>query len=214
MKETQHIEWKESWRDEYLRWVCGFAKAEGGTLVIGKNDSGEVVGVDNAARLLEDIPNKVRDILGIVVAVNLRTRPGRTGWKSWWTPIPVRSATRANTTCAAAAPSRSSKARRWTGFCCASRAGTGMACRCRMWRGRPGPTRHARRFANWRRRAAAWRGSVARRASRLVEKLHLNEGKYLKRAATLLFHPDPRVHHRRVREDRILPERRRFALPG
>ena len=28
MKESQHTEWKESWRDEYLRWVCGFANAE------------------------------------------------------------------------------------------------------------------------------------------------------------------------------------------
>jgi ATP-dependent DNA helicase RecG len=47
MKETQHIEWKESWRDEYLKWLCGFANADGGTLVIGKNDRGEVMGVPN-----------------------------------------------------------------------------------------------------------------------------------------------------------------------
>ena len=39
MKESQHTEWKESWRDEYLRWVCGFANAEGGVLVIGKSDT-------------------------------------------------------------------------------------------------------------------------------------------------------------------------------
>ena len=77
MKENQHIEWKSSWRDEYLKWICGFANAEGGTLVIGKNDRGEVAGVSNAAKLLEDIPNKVRDILGIVVAVNLRQEKGR-----------------------------------------------------------------------------------------------------------------------------------------
>ena len=30
MKENQNTEWKESWRDDYLRWVCGFANAEGG----------------------------------------------------------------------------------------------------------------------------------------------------------------------------------------
>ena len=51
MKENQHTEWKESWRDDYLRWVCGFANAEGGTLVIGRNDQGQAVGVANAARL-------------------------------------------------------------------------------------------------------------------------------------------------------------------
>ena len=30
MSESQNIEWKESWRDEYLKWVCGFANAQGG----------------------------------------------------------------------------------------------------------------------------------------------------------------------------------------
>ena len=30
-KETQNIEFKESWRDEYLKWICGFANAQGGT---------------------------------------------------------------------------------------------------------------------------------------------------------------------------------------
>lgn len=62
MKEHQHIEWKESWRDEYLKWICGFANAEGGVLVIGRNDRGEIIGVPNAAKLMEDIPNKVRDV--------------------------------------------------------------------------------------------------------------------------------------------------------
>jgi len=31
MKENQQIEWKTSWRDEYLKWICGFANAEGAT---------------------------------------------------------------------------------------------------------------------------------------------------------------------------------------
>jgi ATP-dependent DNA helicase RecG len=76
-KETQTIEWKESWRDEYLRWICGFANARGGTLIIGKNDRGTVLGVANAKRLLEDIPNKIKDILGIIVDVNLRVEQGK-----------------------------------------------------------------------------------------------------------------------------------------
>ncbi len=67
MQENQHIEWKESWREEYLKWICGFANAEGGVLVIGQNDKGTVVGIHNARKLMEDIPNKVRDILGIMV---------------------------------------------------------------------------------------------------------------------------------------------------
>jgi hypothetical protein len=71
MKESQHIEYKESWRDEYLKWICGFANAEGGVLIIGRNDKGAITGLTNAEKLLEDIPNKVRDILGIMVEVNL-----------------------------------------------------------------------------------------------------------------------------------------------
>lgn len=46
-------------------------------LVIGRNDRGVVVGVPNARKLMEDIPNKVRDILGIMVEVNLREEGGK-----------------------------------------------------------------------------------------------------------------------------------------
>ncbi|WP_010423669.1 ATP-binding protein [Anaerophaga thermohalophila] len=75
MPENQNIEWKESWRDEYLKWICGFANADGGKIIIGKNDKGNIVGVKNPKKLLEDIPNKVRDILGIIVDVNLHESP-------------------------------------------------------------------------------------------------------------------------------------------
>jgi ATP-dependent DNA helicase RecG len=61
MKEHQRAEWKESWRDEFLKILCAFANAEGGVLVVGRNDRGEAVGVKNARKLLVDVPNKVRD---------------------------------------------------------------------------------------------------------------------------------------------------------
>lgn len=76
MNESQNIEWKESWRDDYLKWICGFANAAGGKIYIGMNDSGQVVGVADAKKLLEDIPNKVRDVLGIIVDVNLLDKDG------------------------------------------------------------------------------------------------------------------------------------------
>ena len=76
MNENQNIEWKESWRDDYLKWICGFANAAGGKIYIGMNDSGQVVGVADAKKLLEDIPNKVRDVLGIIVDVNLLDKDG------------------------------------------------------------------------------------------------------------------------------------------
>ena len=70
-KEKQNIEWKETWKEDYLKWICGFANAQGGKIYIGKNDDGTVTGISNARKLLEDIPNKVRDVLGIIVDVNL-----------------------------------------------------------------------------------------------------------------------------------------------
>jgi ATP-dependent DNA helicase RecG len=66
MSEDHQTEWKTSWRDEYLKWICGFANAHGGTLVIGRNDKGEAVGVSNADKLLTDLPNKIRDALGVI----------------------------------------------------------------------------------------------------------------------------------------------------
>ncbi|MCO5241080.1 MAG: putative DNA binding domain-containing protein [Chitinophagaceae bacterium] len=71
MPESQKIEYKSVWRDEYLKWICGFANANGGTIFIGKDDTDKIVGVPDAKKLLEEIPNKVRDILGILVDVNL-----------------------------------------------------------------------------------------------------------------------------------------------
>ena len=69
--ESQNIEYKESWRDEYLKWICGFANAQGGRIYIGVNDQKEVIGLSDAKRLLEDIPNKIVNYLGIVEDVNL-----------------------------------------------------------------------------------------------------------------------------------------------
>ena len=74
MKESQNIEWKETWNDEYLKWICGFANAHGGRIYLGISDDGSVCGVKNAKKLMEDIPNKVRDILGIMVDLNLETQ--------------------------------------------------------------------------------------------------------------------------------------------
>ena len=77
MAESQNVEWKESWRDEYLKWICGFANAQGGTIYIGVNDNGDVVGLNNARKLLEDIPNKVNSTMGIISDINLLEKDGK-----------------------------------------------------------------------------------------------------------------------------------------
>jgi ATP-dependent DNA helicase RecG len=45
MTENQNVEWKENWRDEYIKWICGFANAQGGKLIIGVNDKGVAAGL-------------------------------------------------------------------------------------------------------------------------------------------------------------------------
>lgn len=75
--ESQNVEYKSSWRDEYLKWICGFANAQGGQIFIGVDDDLQVVGAEDARRLMEDIPNKVRDVLGIIVDVNLLEEDGK-----------------------------------------------------------------------------------------------------------------------------------------
>lgn len=70
--ENQNIEFKQSWRDEYLKWICAFANTDGGTLFIGVKDNGEVCGVEESHKLTEDIPNKIRNTMGLICDVKLQ----------------------------------------------------------------------------------------------------------------------------------------------
>ena len=77
MPEHQNIEYKQSWHDDYLKWVCGFANAIGGVIYIGKDDDGKVVHLANYTKLMETIPQKIRNDLGIVCDVNLLEEEGK-----------------------------------------------------------------------------------------------------------------------------------------
>lgn len=77
MKENQNLEFKESWRDEYLRYVSGFANSQGGSLLIGVDDNGVVVGVENAKKLLENLPNKIVSTTGVIPEVSLLEENGK-----------------------------------------------------------------------------------------------------------------------------------------
>jgi len=70
--ETQNIEYKSSWRDEYLDIIASFANTNGGELIIGVDDNGKVLGVRNANKLLVDIPNKIINKLNITPSVDIR----------------------------------------------------------------------------------------------------------------------------------------------
>lgn len=192
MKESQHTEWKETWRDEHLRWVCGFANAEGGVLVIGRNDRGQVVGITDAAKLLEDLPNKTRDLLGILVEVNLREEGGREYLELVTPAYPSPISYRGRYYQRSGSTLQELKGAALDRFLLRKQG--------RTWDGVPMPqvevqdlsataidTFRALAGSGQRLEAAVLREPAAS----LIDKLHLLDGSYLKRAAVLLFHADP-----------------------
>ena len=69
--ETESIEYKQLWRNDFLKVISAFANTNGGVLHIGLDDSGNPIGLSNTKKLLEDIPNIVRNNLGIFPSIQL-----------------------------------------------------------------------------------------------------------------------------------------------
>lgn len=63
--ENQNTEFKEKWKDDYIKTIAAFANTTGGKLIVGRNDNGVDVGIDNAKYLLENLPNKILQKLNI-----------------------------------------------------------------------------------------------------------------------------------------------------
>ena len=192
MPETQQVEWKRSWRDEHLKWICGFANAQGGVLEIGKNDRGEVVGVEGVLRLLEEIPGKAQSLLGIVVDVNLKSESGREYFQIAVEPHPnpisykgefhYRSAS-TKQVLRGAALSRVLLARYGRTWDDMPLPGVGL----KDLDGRVVDEFHRRAVGSGRLPAEV----IGEPIESLVENLSLRDGEHLKRAAALLFHPTP-----------------------
>ncbi|MDX2053242.1 MAG: ATP-binding protein [Polyangiaceae bacterium] len=190
--ETHLVEWKESWRDEYLRWLCGFANADGGTLIIGKNDKGEPVGVRDAQRLLVDLPNKIRDSLGLIVPVRAVIKKGKALVEidvgASPTPISYRGEYHFRS---------GSTKQQLTGNALSAFLLRKLG---RHWDGAPVPGiavkdlssaafRQFKEYAKESERLPPKALTLPR--SELVQRLRLTEAGMLKRAALLLFHEDP-----------------------
>ena len=91
-KEDRNIEYKQTWRDEYLKWVCGFANADGGRLLIGVSDDKKgngILGVPDWKTLLETIPNLMRDTMGMIADVNHVRKDGKNLVEIVVPPYPV-----------------------------------------------------------------------------------------------------------------------------
>jgi ATP-dependent DNA helicase RecG len=190
--ESQNIEFKLTWRDEYLKWICGFANAYGGTMFIGKDDTGNVVDLKDAKKLLEEIPNKVRDTLGILVDVNLhQTNQGKfIEILVEQYPYPVnykgqyhyRSGSTKQELKGAALDKflLQKKGKRWDGVPVPNVSTNDLK---------------QETFDFFRKRAFRSQRideeSLTDSNEHLIENLQLKEGKYLKRASILLFHPNP-----------------------
>jgi ATP-dependent DNA helicase RecG len=69
--ENQKTEWESHWLDEFLKERCGLANSQGGTLVVGRGNSGVVIGKDSAKEILEELPNSIRSALGIVPSIEM-----------------------------------------------------------------------------------------------------------------------------------------------
>lgn len=68
-EESEDLEFKKNWRDEYLKTLSAFANSKGGRLILGRDDKRNVIGIDNWRKLLEDIPSKIRAKLGLTPSV-------------------------------------------------------------------------------------------------------------------------------------------------
>jgi len=192
MTESQTIEYKEAWRIEYIKWISSFANAQGGTLVIGKNDQGKVVGVENARRLLEEIPNQVRDILGIFVDLNLCEEKERQYLEIVVDKYPYPISYKGKYFVRCGSTKQELKGAALDTFLLRKQG--------RHWDGVPVPYAKAsdlsqsalkvfRSHAHSSRRLAE--DVLGEPDSALIEKLHLYDGNYLKRSAILLFHANP-----------------------
>jgi ATP-dependent DNA helicase RecG len=192
MSETQNIEWKKIWRDEYLKWICGFANANGGMLEIGKDDKGNVVGLSDAQKLMEDLPNKIRDVLGIIVDVNFHTENGKEWISIKVVPHPYPVSYKGQYHYRSGSTKQELKGAALNRFLLQKQG--------KRWDSVPVPYVSVEdlspsAFDYFRKKAAQTKrldSAVLRENNELlIEKLRLKENEYLKRAALLLFHPDP-----------------------
>jgi ATP-dependent DNA helicase RecG len=68
-QENQTLEFKRQWTDKALEDLAAFANTEGGTLLVGIRDDGEIVGTTADDREIQRLANLISSRLGI-------TQPG------------------------------------------------------------------------------------------------------------------------------------------
>ncbi len=75
-EETHNIEYKQQWSNDCLKVISAMANSNGGMLFIGLDDQGNPVELKNTKKLLEDIPNTIRNRLNILPMVEMDVKTG------------------------------------------------------------------------------------------------------------------------------------------
>ena len=191
--ENQNIEYKASWHDEYFKWICGFANAGGGKIYIGINDKGIVSGVSDIKKLMEDIPNRTKDLLGIIVDVNAKTKSKLQYLEIIVEPYPYPVSYHGKYHYRSGSTKQELKGAALDKFLLRKQG--------KCWDGVPIPgialkelSRDA--FTYFKNKASEAKRTtpevLKEKPDVLLEKLHLKtDSGYFKRAVILLFHPDP-----------------------
>ena len=60
-RESEQVELKSEVVSDICKEVIAFANKEGGTIYIGVQDDGQILGIENAGRVILQINNMVRD---------------------------------------------------------------------------------------------------------------------------------------------------------
>ena len=87
MKESRQLEFKETISNTFLKTVSAFANYDGGSILFGVNDAGEVVGINDTEQKCLDIENSINDsikpqpeysmeIINVGKTISLNVRPG------------------------------------------------------------------------------------------------------------------------------------------
>ena len=190
--ENQNIEWKESWRDDYLKELCGFANAQGGLLEIGRSDKGIIIGLADAKKLLEMLPNKIRSLTGVLADVDIHTETGRQYISINVKPYPAPVTYRGRYYYRSGSTTQELTGSALDEFMLRKQGKT--------WDGVPVPYVSAVDLESDAFRFFRKKALESTRLSKedleiddtaLLQNLSLVEGKYLKRAAILLFHQNP-----------------------
>ena len=71
LMESETVEFKLIWKDDYMKQICGFANGQGGRMYLGVNDNGIGVGLENTKRLLEELPNKILTLIGLIIPIDI-----------------------------------------------------------------------------------------------------------------------------------------------